>query len=138
MKKILMIPLIVLLVGCPGKGKEGAQYGERRAVYIKGNRVCFTLDKSEVLEDYSLAPNHNAFNILLNNNSSHLHYPDTCFNVNLEKAIVYGVDYTVNQKMYYYTFIIDNHGQVIDLGWNAVCPFPGKASEITSAHAEKD
>jgi len=138
MKKLLITSLVVLLTGCPGKGKEGAQYGERKAIHSEGNRVCFTLDKNDVLESYSLSPNHDVIDKLLRNYSAQLIYPDTCFHVNLEQAVVYGTRYTVNQKMYYYTFIIDNHGQVIDLGWNAVCPFPGKASEITSAHAEKD
>lgn len=138
MKKLLIIPLVILLTGCPGKGKEGAQYGERKAIHIEGNRICFTLDKHEVLESYNLSPNQDANNKLLRNYYAQLIYPDTCFHVNLEKAVVYGTRYTINQKKYYYTFIIDNHGQVIDLGWNAVCPFTDKASEIISTRAEKD
>lgn len=128
MKKLLILPLIFLLTGCPGKGKEGAQYGERKAIHIDGNRVCFTLDKNDVLESYSLAPNSNVFNELLRSYSSHLYYPDTCFTVNLEKAVVYGVDFKLNQKNYYYTFIIDNDGQAIDTGWTGICPYPSAVS----------
>lgn len=124
MKKLLSIPLIVLLSGCPGKGKEGAQYGKRRTIDIDGNRICFTLDKNDVLENYSLALNSNAANKILSSYSTPVYYPDTCFTVNLEKALVYGVRYTLNQKLYYYTFIIDNDGQAVDLGGEAVCSFP--------------
>lgn len=124
MKKVLLIPLIALLIGCPGKGKEGAQYGQRKAIHVNGNRVCFTMDKNDVLESYSLAPNRNVFDELLRSYASHLYYPDTCFTVNLERAVVYGVDYKINQKHYYYTFIIDNDGQALDIGWTAVCPYP--------------
>lgn len=124
MKKLLLIPLIVMLTGCPGKGKEGAQYGKRRAIDIDGNRLCFSLDKNDVLENYSLALNNNASDEILSGYSSPLNYPDTCFTVNLETALVYGARYTLNQKLYYYTFIIDNDGQAIDLGGEAVCPYP--------------
>ncbi|WP_159339170.1 MULTISPECIES: putative T6SS immunity periplasmic lipoprotein [Leclercia] len=128
MKNLLLIALILILTGCPGKGKEGAQYGERRAIHIESNRVCFTLNENDVLDSYSLSPNHDAFNKLLRNYSTHLKYPDTCFNVNFEKAVVYGTRYTLNQKMYYYTFLIDKDGQIIDLGDSAVCPYPTNAS----------
>lgn len=125
MRKLLLIPLIFLLTGCPGKGREGAQYGTRRAIHIEGNRVCFTLDKSDVLESYSLSLNSNPFKEILNGHSTVLYYPETCFPVNLEKAMIYGVSYRLNQQRYYYTFILDNDGQVLDLGGEAVCPFPG-------------
>lgn len=136
MKTLFIIPLIVLLTGCPGKGKEGAQYGERRAIYIEGDRICFTLDKKDVLESYSLVTSRNVSYELINNYSSKLRYPDTCFTVNLEKAVVYGVDYIINQKIYYYSFIIDNDGQILDLGGSAVCPYPSKVSEISCMNRE--
>jgi len=128
MKKIIWLMSVVLITGCPRRGYEGEEYGIRRAIHIDGNRVCFTLDKNDVLESYSLSPNNNVFNELLLSYSSHLYYPDTCFTVNLEKAVVYGVDFKLNQKDYYYTFIIDNDGQALDIGWTGECPYPSIGS----------
>lgn len=132
MKILLVIPLIILITGCPGKGKEGAQYGEIRAIDIDGNRICFSMDKKDVLESYTLSASDDYFNKLLRNYTANLSYPDTCFTVNLEKAEVYGTRYKLNQKWYHYSFIIDNDGQAIDLGGMAICPFPGVASNTRS------
>lgn len=43
-KSLFFLPLLLFLAGCPGKA-EGAESGERRAIHVDGNRVCFTIDK---------------------------------------------------------------------------------------------
>lgn len=117
MKKwIFFLPLLLLLAGCPGKGREGAESGERRAIYVDGNHVCFTIDKNDVLNRYILSTNGREYKKLIVGDFKHLIYPNTCFTVTLEKGVVYGASYTLNAKNHYYTFIITNDGKVLDLG----------------------
>jgi len=127
-KKFILIISVILLTGCPRRGYEGEQYGLWRAIHIDGNRVCFTLAKNDVLESYRIGPNRNVFDKLLSNYSTELYYPDTCFMVNLEKAVIYSARYKINKKWYNYSFIIDNDGQAIDLGGKTVCPYPSMDS----------
>lgn len=124
----VLIMSVILLTGCPRKGYEGAQYGSWRAIHIGGNRICFTLDKDDVLESYRIGPNSNVSHKLLYNYSTQLSYPDTCFTAHLEKAMIYGARYMINKQWYNYSFIIDNDGQVLDLGGEAVCPYPNADS----------
>lgn len=128
MKKLIVFISVIVLTGCPCKGYEGKQYGLWRAIHIDGNRVCFTIDKNDVLESYRLASNNDAFNKLLHNYSTRLSYPDTCFTVNFEKAVIYGGRYKINKQWYNYSFIIDNDGKTIDLGGGAACPYPSVVS----------
>lgn len=115
-KSITFLPLLLFLAGCPGKDREGAESGERRAIYVDNNRVCFTTDKNDVLNRYILSTNSIENKKLLVGDFKHLTYPSTCFTVNLEKGLVYGASYTLNGKNHYYTFIITNDGKVLDLG----------------------
>ncbi|MFK3709255.1 MULTISPECIES: putative T6SS immunity periplasmic lipoprotein [Leclercia] len=123
MKISVLIMSVIMLTGCPRKGYEGAQYGLWRAIHIDGDRICFTLDKDDVLESYSFGPNSNVSNKLLYNYITKLSYPDTCFTAHFEKAMIYGARYMINKQWYNYSFIIDNDGQVLDLGGEAVCPY---------------
>jgi hypothetical protein len=107
---------ILFLAGCPGKGKEGAASGLRQSLYINDGLVCFTVDKKDVLSRYVLASNGKDHTELLKGDFMALSYPATCFNVNLTKGTVYGASYTLNNKNFYYTFIIDNQGNILDLG----------------------
>lgn len=113
-KLLLLIPLVVLLTGCPGK--DGIKGAHHRPFYVDSRRVCFTRDKAAVLNRYILAINNTDYTKLLVGNSLQLSYPDTCFTVKLEKAVMYTSSYTLDDKRYFYTFIIDNEGHVWDLG----------------------
>jgi hypothetical protein len=115
-KSFFFIPILFLLTGCPGKGREGAESGMRQAIYIDGNRVCFTVNKNDVLSHYGLSTNGKEYKILLDGDFKQLTYPDTCFSVTFSKGVVYGTSYTLNGNNYYYTFIIDNDGIIRDLG----------------------
>ncbi len=97
-KSIFFLPILLFLAGCPGKGREGAESGERRAIYVDGSRVCFTIDKNDVLTRYILSTNGREYKKLLVGDFKYLTYPSTCFTVNLEKGLVYGASYTLNGK----------------------------------------
>lgn len=113
-KLIILIPLVVLLTGCPGR--DGLKMGERQSIYVDGDRVCFTVNNQDVLSRYLLDTNGKDNKVLLSANSVRLSYPDTCFTVQLEQAVIYGASYALNGKNYSYTFIIDRDGNVLGLG----------------------
>ena len=114
--KLLYVTLAALLLtGCPRAGKEGEQYGARRAVFINGNNICFTVDKKETLSRYNLYGGYTDNNPLLVGDFESRTYPHTCFEVHLESGLVYSTSYTLNGKNYYYTFIRDKSGNIIDL-----------------------
>ncbi|WMY76504.1 hypothetical protein RHD99_11495 [Buttiauxella selenatireducens] len=113
-KLILLAPLVVFLTGCPGR--DGLKMSEHRQVSVDGDRVCFTVDKQDVLSRYQLATNGQDYKVLLSANPVRLSYPDTCFTTHLEAGVTYGVSYALNGKNYFYTFIIDREGNVLDLG----------------------
>ncbi|WP_246316638.1 putative T6SS immunity periplasmic lipoprotein [Scandinavium goeteborgense] len=96
---IFLLPVIFLLTGCPGADREGAESGERRSVFIDGNNICFTVNKSEVLSRYILSTNDDTYKQLLVNDLVKLSYPDTCFKTQFESGVVYGVSYTLNKKI---------------------------------------
>ncbi len=114
-KYFFVLPIVMLLTGCPGKGREGAETGERQSIYIDNGRVCFTVNPKDILSRYVLSTDGSDYKELLVGDGVHLSYPDSCFSVNLDKGIVYGVSYTLNEKNYYYTFILDSNGKALDL-----------------------
>ena len=109
-----LIPIIVLLSGCPGK--DGLKMGEIRSIYVDGDRVCFTVNKQDVVTRYLLATNGQDYKVLTSADAVRLSYPDSCVTVNLEQGVMYGASYALNGKNYTYTFIIDKENTVIDLG----------------------
>ncbi len=113
-KLITLIPIVVLLAGCPGK--DGLKMGEIHSIYVDGDRVCFTVNKQDVLTRYLLATNGQDYKVLISANSVRLSYPDSCFTVNLQQGVMYGASYALNGKNYTYTFIINNENTVIGLG----------------------
>lgn len=115
-KPILLLSIIFLLCGCPGAGREGAESGERRSVFIDGDNICFTINKAEILSRYILSTNDNDNKKLLVNDFVNLSYPNTCFKTHFEKGVVYGVSYTINKENYYDTFIFDKDDRIIYLG----------------------
>lgn len=112
-KLIFLIPIVTLLSGCPGK--DGLKSGEHRSIYVKGDRVCFTVNKQDVLTRYLLATNGQDYKVLLSADSIHLSYPDSCVTVHLDQGVMYGATYALNGKNYFDTFIIDKENTVIGL-----------------------
>ena len=113
-KLILLIPIVFLLSGCPGK--DGLKMGEIRSIYVDDDRICFTVNKQDVVTRYRLATNGQDYKVLISANPVRLSYPDSCFTVNLEQGVMYGASYALNGKNYTYTFIIDKENTVISLG----------------------
>jgi hypothetical protein len=113
-KLILLIPIVVLLSGCPGK--DGLMMGEQRSIYVDGDRVCFSVSKQDVLTRYLLATNGKDYKVLLSADSVHLSYPDSCVTAHLEQGVRYAATYALNGKNYVDTFIIDKENTVIGLG----------------------
>lgn len=111
-----MLTAVLFLAGCPGKGKEGEEAGIRQSIFINGNYVCFSLNKDHVLSRFILSTNGKQYKELLKGDYQHLSYPDTCFTVKFDRGVVYGTSYTIDHHHYYYTFIIDSEGNVLDLG----------------------
>ncbi len=114
MKKLIaLLPLCLLLAGCPGGHREGKELGEWKPISINANRVCFSVNSKDVLNRYALTFHENGYQQLLLGDFVHLSYPDTCFNVELKSNGAYAASYTLNNKVYYYTFTIGNNGSVV-------------------------
>jgi len=114
MKRIIaLVPLCLLLAGCPGGSREGKELGEWRPISIGTNSICFSVNSKDVLSRYVLTSHENGYQQLLIGDFAHLSYPDTCFNPKLKSGADYAASYTLNNKVYYYTFTIDNHGGVV-------------------------
>jgi len=113
MKRLLLIvPVVVMLSGCPGRGNMV----EIRWVSVDSERVCFSVDKNDVLTTYYLSSNEDGEKEIMASDSREpvsLSYPNTCFNIALKKGYQYGVYYTLNNKPYRYDFFIDNNWNVV-------------------------
>lgn len=108
MKKSLIFPVVFLLSGCPG---GGVPVPEHRSVFMQGNTICFTVNKTDILERYSIyySPE-KKYTVIKADNYISLSYPNTCFNVNLKKGYKYNISYSLNGKSYSDQFFIDNDG----------------------------
>lgn len=110
MKKIILaIPLCGLLTGCPGGNREGKEIGEFKPFHVDKGRVCFSVDKRDVLNCYSLYSNYDGEKRLAVNEGLKLSYPDTCINVILDTDYRYSSSYNLNSINYHYEFFIDNN-----------------------------
>jgi len=60
MKRIIaLVPLCLLLAGCPGGSREGKELGEWRPISIGTNSVCFSVNSKDVLSRYVLTSHEN-------------------------------------------------------------------------------
>lgn len=108
MKKLLFTPLVFLLSGCPGGGKPPPQV---RGVFMHNDVICFSVNKSDVLDYYNIYYWHNANDTSVKaSDNIHLSYPDTCITVKLKHGYGYNIDYGLNGKYYSDSFFIDNDG----------------------------
>lgn len=112
MKKLIaLFPLCLLLTGCPGSHREGAELGEWKPISISANSVCFSVKPKDVLSRYTLTVHENGYEQLLLGDFVHLSYPNTCFNIQFNPGSAYAANYTLNNKVYYYTFVVDKSGE---------------------------
>lgn len=121
MKKLIPFTFVILLAGCVGKNNEGPQYAKMGSVYIDTNRVCFSVNKKQVLSNYEFSAIGKMPKVLLSGRSTHLSYPESCFVISLERGVIYRANYTLDKENYYDTFIIDSSGHVIYLWSNNGC-----------------
>lgn len=108
MKKSTIVPLIFLLSGCPGGGVPVSQ---QRSVFKQGDTICFTVNKTDVLERYSIyySPDRK-YTVIKADDGISLKYPDTCFKIKLKNGYIYNISYSLNNKSYSDSFFIDNDG----------------------------
>lgn len=110
--KILLIPIISMLIGCPG---ENLNIPEQRAIIINGNRFCFSVDEKDILNGYSISSTqHGEYKNLAAAEFQKRSYPESCIEISLPDGYSYEVSYTLNGRNYYYPFFKDNDGRVIN------------------------
>lgn len=115
MKKLItLFPFVFLLTGCPG---ENLGVGSWRNIIINGSQFCFSMNKTDVLNDFNISSRQGEeVKIFAYRYSEKLYYPDTCINIDLPPGYAYGVSYTLNGESYRYTFVKDNDGVITSLG----------------------
>ncbi|WP_313825687.1 putative T6SS immunity periplasmic lipoprotein [Leclercia sp.] len=108
MKKLFTLSFILVLTGCPGGGKPASVH---RSVFMQGNTICFTINKNDILERYSIYywPNEK-YTVLKAKDNISLSYPETCTNVKMPKGYNYNIAYSLNGISYSDSFFIDNDG----------------------------
>ena len=108
MKRLRLLPLILILTGCPCVGKPASI---QRSVFMQVNIICFTINKNDILERYSIYywPN-KKYTVLKASDKISSSYPDTCVNVKLPKGYNYNIAYSLNGISYSDSFFIDNDG----------------------------
>jgi hypothetical protein len=105
----ILLPLLVALAGC-GAGDRAAPW---RLILVNKDRVCFSVDKSDVLSRYHISSvQDGAYKTFATNEHVILSYPNSCLNLSLTPGYTYGVSYTLNNKNYRYVFFIDNDWNV--------------------------
>ena len=115
---MLVIPLALMLTGCPGEG-DPLVYGNWKWIYVDRGRVCFSIDKKEVVSSYYIESNEGNKNMIILGSDRRdvvsLSYPDTCFNIKLKTGYQYGALYVLDGIKYRYEFFIDNNWNVVSL-----------------------
>lgn len=119
MKKTLILSAIFMLTGCPG-GADRLDLGELRGInIISPERVCYSVNKQDILSTYYLETNEQRQPVILlsSGRGAHLNlsYPATCFPIQLKTGNQYFAFYTLNGVKYYDKFIIDNNWNVVGL-----------------------
>lgn len=110
-----VLPLIFILTGCPG----GNPASKPRATFIDGNHLCFSVDKKDSLNYYSIDyyENGNIKSMVSSGNKKPLlFYPESCINVKWQYGYSYVIHYGLNDKKYVHQFVIDKYGRLTNLG----------------------
>ena len=111
MKKLAILPVIFLLSGCP----DGNPAPHPRATFINGHHLCFSVDKKDLLNYYTVDESDNGkIQTVVSSgyNKSNSSYPDNCINVKWKSNHIYVVNYSLNNKKYVHEFFIDSNGKV--------------------------
>lgn len=106
---LTLFPLLFILSGC-GVGDRAAPW---RSILVNKDRVCFSVDKKDVLSRYNISSVQNgAYKEFATDEHVSLSYPDSCLNLSLTAGYHYGVLYTLNDRNYRYVFFIGNDWDV--------------------------
>ncbi|MCR4456192.1 putative T6SS immunity periplasmic lipoprotein [Pseudescherichia sp. L3] len=111
MKKLVILPVIFLLSGCPG----GNPAPHPRATFINGDHLCFSVDNKDLLNYYTVDESENdKIQTVVSSGYTKLHssYPDNCINVKWKSNHTYVVNYGLNGKRYVHEFFIDSNGNL--------------------------
>lgn len=108
MNRLLIIPVVFILSGCPGGGVPASI---QRSVLVQGDTICFATNKTDVLERYSVYywPDRK-YTVIKADDNIFLTYPDTCIKVKLKNGYKYNISYNLNGISYSDLFFIDNYG----------------------------
>lgn len=113
--RLLIVPLFFVLTGCPG----GNPAPHPRATFINGDHLCFSTNKKDVLNYYSIDSDEKGDITPVTGsgyNKLNLSYPDNCINVKWKYGYSYVIHYGLNDKKYVHQFFIDNNGRLINSG----------------------
>jgi hypothetical protein len=111
-KLMIILPFVAMLTGCPG---ENVGVGSTRAIQIDGSRVCFSVNKTDVLSRYVISSTQNGeYKEFAKAEFKNLSYPASCINADLPAGYSYGVSYTLNNENYRYTFFKDKDGNILN------------------------
>ena len=111
MKRLIIVPVIFLLSGCPG----GNPAPHPRATFINGDRLCFSIDKKDLLNYYTVDESENGkIQTVVSSGYNKLNssYPDNCIDVKWKSNHTYVVNYGLNDKKYVYEFFTDSNGKL--------------------------
>ena len=112
MKRLIILPVIFLLCGCPG----GNSAPHPRATVINGEHLCFSADKNDVLNYYTVDTSEDGkIQTVVSSgyNKLNSYYPDNCIDVKWQNNHTYVINYGLNDKKYVHEFFIDNTGKLI-------------------------
>lgn len=108
MKTLAVIPLCLLLAGCPGGPKAPAA----RYVFYFNNALCFSVDKKDVLEYYRIEVNKGGkYEKVADSGKYKLNasYPGSCIKYKINPGYRYVISYGLNGKNYKDDVFIDNN-----------------------------
>lgn len=109
MKRLIILPFIFLLSGCPG----GNPAPHSRDTFISGDHLCFSTNKQDVLNYYTVdTSEHGKILTVVSSGFDKLNssYPSNCIDVKWQINHHYVINYGLNNKRYVHEFFIDGNG----------------------------
>ena len=108
MKRLIMLPLILILTGCPSMANRAPI---PRSVFLNGDIICFSVDKKDALNYYRIESYQGgSYKRISYKDDLNLSYPDTCIKPELKRGYGYHLAYGLNGEHYDDSFILDNDG----------------------------
>lgn len=117
MKITLPAISIILLSACQSDA-DRLVFDQWRPLSVDNQRICYSLNKDDVLNYYDLTSSEGgAIHSLLNSGYEplSLSYPHSCIDIKLKTGFVYVTLYILNGVKYRYDFFIDNSWNVVGL-----------------------